>query len=237
MHRFYAPEVGTTGDAAPLPADEAQHGLRVLRLRVGAEVRVFDGRGREFDAVVESVTRRDVVVRLGAPAVAAPEPSSRVTIAQALLKGDKFDDVVRDVTMMGAAAIQPILTTHAEVRQAGSARIERWRRVAVSSAKQCGRAVVPEILVPMDLPHALGALPGPLILLAEPATGTASHGPPGSTASATLLCGPEGGWSGDELTRATDAGAVFWRLGGRTIRADAVAAIALAVLLHQWQAL
>lgn len=237
MHRFYVPVLGGTGDAAPLPADEAQHLLRVLRLGVGAPLRVFDGRGREFDALVESLTRRDVIVRLGPAASPAPEPSVSVTVAQALLKGDKFDGVVRDLTMLGVAAIQPIVTTHADVRQAGGARVERWRRVAVSSAKQCGRAVVPEIGTPADLRDALTALPAPLILLAEPAAGTTPIGLPGAAPHATLLCGPEGGWSGEDLARLRDAGVSAWRLGGRTIRADAIAAIALAVLLHDWQSL
>lgn len=237
MHRFFVPGLGNSGDAAPLPPDEAQHLLRVLRLGVGAPLRVFDGHGHEFDAVVESLTRRDVIVRLGSPASPAPEAGVRVTVAQALLKGDKFDDVVRDLTMLGVAAVQPIVTAHTDVRQAGDARVERWRRVAVSSAKQCGRAVVPEIHAPLDLTRAVDRLPAPLILLAEPGAGTTAGSLPATALTATLVCGPEGGWSSDELTRLRGAGAVAWRLGGRTIRADAIAPIALALLLHDWQAL
>ena len=123
------------GSAAPLPPDEAQHLIRVLRLSIGETVRVFDGRGREHLATVEAMTKSDAIVRLGEAAAPAPESPVAITLAMALLKADKFDEVVRDATMLGVSRIQPIATTRTEVPAARTSRVDRWRRIAVSSAE------------------------------------------------------------------------------------------------------
>jgi 16S rRNA (uracil1498-N3)-methyltransferase len=244
--RFFAPGAGQTGDITDLPGDEAQHLTRVLRLKSGAPVRIFNGRGAEFDAVVEAVTKSRASVAVGPARAAAPEPRVAVTLAQAVLKGDKMDDVVRDAVMMGAAAIQPIVTTRSEVTLATvsrSGRVERWERVAIAAAKQSGRATVPAILEPRafpDLMAALGhlALPGPGLMLVEPsaASGTLMLGdmtdpPPRET---TIVIGPEGGWDAEELERGAAACRLI-TLGGRTIRADAMAIVALSALFAHWR--
>ena len=97
-----------------LPRDEGEHLTRVLRLAVGDAVQVFDGRGHEFAAQVASVVRRDVRVRLLSRVEPAAEPRVVLTLVQAVLKGDKMDDIVRDAVMLGVTAIQPIVTRRAE---------------------------------------------------------------------------------------------------------------------------
>jgi hypothetical protein len=140
VHRFYAPDIGPAGTAAPLPAEEAQHLIRVLRLSLGENIRVFDGRGREHAATVEALTKTEAIVRLGEAVPAAAESPVTITLAMALLKADKFDEVVRDATMLGVGRVQPIATSRTEVPAARTSRVDRWRRIAVSSAKQCGGA-------------------------------------------------------------------------------------------------
>ena len=249
--RFFAPGVDQPGDITDLPRDEAQHLTRVLRLKAGAPVRIFNGRGKEFDALVESVTKTRATVTVGPAHAPAPEPRVAVTLAQAVLKGDKMDDVVRDAVMMGAAAILPIVTTRSEVTLATvsrSGRVERWERVAIAAAKQSGRATVPAILEPRtlsDLVGALGhaalsgpALPGPGLMLVEPSAargaltlGEMTDPPPRET---TLVIGPEGGWDAEELERGASACRLV-TLGGRTIRADAMALVAFAALFAHWR--
>src|SRR5437762_14331558 len=144
--RFHAPDAHAPGDVVVLPAEEAEHLMRVLRLKAGDPLRVFNGRGGEFDAIVEQAGKRGVRVQLRGARQPAPEPRVAITLAQAVLRGDKMDDVVRDATMLGVAAIQPVITARTEVSRASVARgnrRERWERVAVSSVKQCGRATVP----------------------------------------------------------------------------------------------
>lgn len=240
MHRFYAPGLPREGGSVVLSADESRHLSQVLRLGPGAAVRVFDGRGREHDARVESAAQSRAALRLGAPASPAPETAVRVTLAAALLKGDHFDAVVRDATMLGAAAIQPLVTARTEVPAARAGRLgrlDRWRRVSVGAAKQSGRAVVPDIAAPAALAEALAALPRPLIALAEPASGAGTGRIPAAPPEATVLVGPEGGWAPDEVAALERSGAVLLQLGGRTLRADAAPLVALAVLLHEWGAL
>ena len=111
---------------------------------------MFDGRGREFRAQVEAAARGRVRVELLEPIVPAPEMRVPLTLVQAVLKGDKMDAVVRDATMMGVAAIEPIITSRT-IGRGCRATTTRWGRVAVASAKQCRRAVVPAIAEACDL--------------------------------------------------------------------------------------
>ena len=213
----------------------------MLRLSAGDRVRVFNGRGAEFDAVVDAANREGVRLEIGAPCSSAPEPRVSITLAQAILKGDKMDDVVRDAVMIGVAAIQPILTTRSEISMAALSRgqrRERWERVAVSSAKQCGRAVVPAILEPQSFatPSSL-RLPSPVFILVEPgmASGVAlSDLDATSPREATLVVGPEGGWTREEAQAASTMGTLL-TLGGRTLRADAMALVALSALFTHWR--
>src|SRR5262249_60069620 len=128
------------------------------------------------DARVEQADKDGVRVRLEGFATPAPESRVAITLAQAVLKGDKMDDVVRDATMMGAAEIQPIITARTEVTRASlvrGRRRERWERIAVSSVKQCGRATVPRILEPIGFDELVDSLskmllPLPGLMLVAP---------------------------------------------------------------------
>ena len=241
------PDVERAGEVVDLPPEEAEHLVRVLRLTAGAAVRVFNGRGGEFDAVVDTATKSGVQVRVQARRDAQPEVDVDVTLAQAVLKGDKMDEVVRDAVMMGVRAIRPILTTRSEVALASlrrSHRQERWQRISVSSAKQCGRAVVPVVHEPCTFEQALASLGGAGsphggLMLVEPSAtasvvsvGEVGAKPPG----VTVLIGPEGGWTPDEIT----LGAGMCRLvtlGTRTLRADTMGLVAVTALLTHWREL
>lgn len=243
LPRLYVPTLAAGERTVRLPDDEAGHVRRVLRARPGAAVRLFDGRGREVEARVTLVERDRVIVEVGDAIAAVSEWRVRITLLQALLKGDKLDDVIRDAVMLGAAVIQPTVTARTELQgraSPGTGRVERWQRVAVASAKQCGRAVVPAVLAPRTLGEALAAAPedAEKLVLVEP---SAAAGEPGSglTAvaprSALVLVGPEGGWAEEELVLVREAGCVPVSLGPRTLRADAAGAVALSVLQYVWR--
>jgi len=246
--RFHAPAAERTDDVVELPHDEARHLIRVLRLKVGATIRVFNGRGSEFDAVVAAVSKDGARIRIGAGRDTVPEACVLVTLAQAVLKGDKMDDVVRDAVMMGVAAIQPLVATRSEVALAAlerGHRWERWQRIAVSSAKQCGRAVVPAVLEPRtfkDLSVSLAemTLSGPGLMFVEPSASTDALSigdlDEASPRETTVLIGPEGGWAAEEI----EGGATACRLvtlGARTLRADAMALVVLTALFTRWREL
>jgi 16S rRNA (uracil1498-N3)-methyltransferase len=240
--RFYASDAQSEGELVTLPEDEAQHLSRVLRLSVGARVRVFNGRGAEFEAVVEHVARDGARLRVGEPRDPAPEPRVAVTLAQAVLKGDKMDDVVRDAVMIGAAAIQPIVTARSEVSLAAlerSHRRDRWARIAVSSAKQCGRAIVPPVFAPTTFDRLVATLErSKALMLVEPRAGqdalTVGAVPVDPPSATTILIGPEGGWNDEELQLGS-AASLLVTLGERTLRADAMALVAMAALFTAWK--
>jgi 16S rRNA (uracil1498-N3)-methyltransferase len=242
--RFFAPAAGVTGDRILLPVDEAEHLTRVLRLSSGDRIRVFNGRGAEFEAVVDAADRSGVRLTIGASCPSAPEPRVAVTLVQSVLKGDKMDDVVRDAVMIGVAAIQPIITARSEISASSltrSRKRERWERIAVSSAKQCGRAVVPTIAEPRQFvlsdPTPGAVFPDPVYILVEPnsSAGTALASLDGTKVPdrATLIVGPEGGWTPEEVESAAAVGTLV-TLGKRTLRADAMALVALSAMFTRW---
>jgi 16S rRNA (uracil1498-N3)-methyltransferase len=248
LPRCFAPSLSGDSSNVMLPADEAAHLLRVLRIGVGDAVLVFNGRGLECLARVSRTTKSVVDLSIGERVVPAPETQVAVTLAQALLKTDKFDAIVRDATMLGVVAIRPLVTACVDVPEAAvrdGRRLDRWQRVAIASAKQCGRAVVPTLHAVASLADGLAADHSTVrILLAEPPAGVSGDrvsrdsvevlrtgAPP---ASALVLVGPEGGWSGDELEQARASGCRIVTLGNRTLRADAAPLITLAVLQYVW---
>lgn len=233
--RFYAPDLDPAARVTRLPADEANHLTRVLRLGAGDEVAVFDGRGHEFRAKVTAAAREVVDLELLDRIDPAPEPRVPLTLVQAVLKGDKMDEVVRDATMMGVTAIEPVITARTIARQSGR-ETERWSRVAVSSAKQCRRATVPPIAAARPFEEWLTTQAHGLpLILVEPsaAAGDESslrlleHHAAGSIA---LIVGPEGGWTPEERAQAVSGACVPVTLGGLTLRADAIPIAALAVV-------
>lgn len=228
-----------------LPPDEAHHLAHVLRLGPGADVRVFNGAGDEWSATVTTIGRGLVTLALIAPVPSIPEPSVRVTLAVGVLKGDQMDTVVRDATALGVSAITPLASANVTVPSRawkGDAAIDRWRRIAIASAKQCGRAVVPAILEPLSFEMlvqtiAAARLHGPALILVEPgaSSGTIALGDldPAAPREATLVIGPEGGWTGEEI-HAVAGLCRLLTLGDRTIRADAMAVVAIAALFARW---
>jgi len=242
--RFYVPALAPDLPRVALPEEEAHHLAHVCRLAVGDPVRLFDGRGLEVLARVADVGRRTVVAEVVRPVTARPEPAVRVTVLLGVLRADRMDDAVRDATMLGVAEIRPVRSAHTAVpvrAVSGDRPVARWHRVAVSGAKQCGRAVVPAIAAVASWSDALGAaLPAVRLLLVEPSAGVAGRAvledlaEAARAGGAALAIGPEGGWEPDEIALAEAAGFQAWSLGALTLRADAVPVAALAVLHYAW---
>jgi len=239
--RFHVPGLDLDDPLIALPGEEAHHLHKVLRLGVGAAVRVFDGRGGEWDAEVVESGSRAVRVRRGAPVASAPEAAVAITLAVALLKGDKLDEVVRDAVMLGVQAIRPFTSAHTEARGAARARSGRgrWARIALASTKQCGRAVLPVVHEVAPLEAVLAAPDGQGIVLAEPVAAHAARrladlGAAPAPSAATLMVGPEGGWHPGEVDAATRQGWTILTLGPRTLRADAAPIVALTAVMAAW---
>jgi 16S rRNA (uracil1498-N3)-methyltransferase len=243
LPRFLVPSLDPDASEAVLPADEAHHLTRVLRLQAGDDISVFDGQGHERRARVASIGRAAVTVTLLECVTPTAVPPVPVLLVQSVLKGDAMDDVVRDAVMAGVDAIQPVVSARTTVNRA---RLEpaggRWRRIAHASSKQCGRATLPRVHEPVDFEAwLLAAGRGDAFLLVEPSMAdeqrvtvrTLAHQPVPATAS--LLVGPEGGWTEEEVRQARAAGCTPLSLGPMTLRSAAVPLAALAALLAIWQ--
>lgn len=258
--RFYAPPRSFAPDGArvSLSPEESRHLRDVLRLRAGEEAYVFDGEGREFACVVEAAGGRGtnaaatLEVR-GRIEPQSPESPLRLTLAVALLKGEKFDTVVQKATELGAWRIVPVETKRADVRlrdEGDAARkVERWQRLALEAAKQSGRALVPTIGKPAALVSFIeddsmkpasfvegGSAEGELRVLFAERGGVGLDSVLASVgarpASALALVGPEGGWEDEEIALARSNGWAVVTLGGRTLRAETAAITATALLQH-----
>lgn len=249
--RFYVPGLDAAAASVPVPDDEAEHLVRVLRLGIGAEIEVLDGRGGLWRAEVVAAGKRSASVRAIEPVAPAPEIGLPIDVVISVLKADKMDDVVRDAVMLGATGIRPVVSDRSEITLSNvekSQRVARWQRIAVSSAKQCGRAFVPVVSAACTFAAYLAA---PVIdarfICVEPLANLV--GPPFTggrvlpvqqiprPAAAHVIVGPEGGWTAAELAAALSAGAVPISLGGRTLRADAAPLVALTALLTTWSEL
>lgn len=244
LPRFYAPDLDPDMARVTLPRDEARHLTRVLRLGAGAEVAVFDGRGVEFRAEVEAAVRDIASLRLIAPLPVPPSPAVQVVVVQAVLKGQSMDDAVRDATMMGAEAVEPILTAHTDVKTSFAKRpetVERWRRVALSAVKQSRRATLPAIAAPRAFDEWVSSPSGALkLIFVEPSADLAARGLKSLLehhvpARAEVLLGPEGGWADVELEGAVRNGCIPVTIGPLTLRAESMAVAALAALAVIWE--
>ena len=237
--RLYCPNLRVSDSRVSVTGDDAHRLRQVLRLEPGAAIRLFDGRGHEWVGRIATVSKHAVEVSELETIDPVSEPRVRVTLACGVLKGDQMDAVVRDATMMGVAAIVPLRTAHVTVPprawQSGAAR-DRWQRVAIASATQCRRAVVPEVKPVTDYEAALREPADQRLICVEPgvpaAAGKWEPGP--APASLQLLIGPEGGWAEDEVARALAAGARALSLGPRTLRAETAPIVALTIVAAAW---
>ena len=241
--QFFVPDLDPAKPRVALPLAEAHHLARVLRLPAGAEVVVFDGRGTAFNARVASTGRGTVMVTLGDAVAEPPGPAVSLTLVQSVLKGESMDAVVRDCTMVGVESVQPVLSDRTSVKASVLTKaVDRWRRIALASTKQCGRLRLPDIrrVMPFD-GWVAGEGSAAAFVLVEPSLTAAdtitlrdlAHRP--SPSSATLVVGPEGGWTQEECNRALAAGCVPLSLGRLTLRAESVPLTAAAALLAIWE--
>jgi 16S rRNA (uracil1498-N3)-methyltransferase len=242
--RFYAPPNAFTADkVVTLGADESQHLRNVLRLQTGDEVYVFDGAGREFRGKIERFSRIATSIHIAEEvAPAAAESPLKLTLAVALLKGEKFDLVIQKLTELGVNCIVPIMTKRADVRirnnDDADRKLTRWRRIVMEATKQCGRAHLMSITSPITFAEfvASSRAEGERFMFAERGGAKLKtvEANQETSAQVTALVGSEGGWTDDELDQARDGGWQIVTLGGRIMRAETAAITCAALLQHRF---
>jgi 16S rRNA (uracil1498-N3)-methyltransferase len=222
LHRFFVEPAEMAGDRFPLPVSIERQVRAVLRLRDGDRLVLLPNDGAEAICRLEGGA---CVVEERRPA--AGEPNHRLTVVQAMLKGDALEQVVQHATEVGVAAFQLVVTDRSIVRDIPPRRLERMRTIAREAAEQSERGRIPEVMGPVPLAEALA--PGS-VLLFERSEGDrlGQLDPP-----ASILIGPEGGYTPSEVQAAVDAGVTVAGLGPRILRSETVAAVAAALILSR----
>ncbi|MDQ8023562.1 MAG: 16S rRNA (uracil(1498)-N(3))-methyltransferase [Moraxellaceae bacterium] len=239
--RFHCPVTVAVGTEMPLPDEAAHHAARVLRLAEGDAVVLFDGAGGEYAARLVRVGR-EVWVRVESQSVADRESPLVVSLVQGLAVADKMDWIVQKATELGVAAVHPVAAARSVMKLAGDRadkRVAHWQGVAVAACEQSGRNRLPAVAPVRSLGQWLadwklaagqdgqcwvldpqGAIPLPR--MAKP------------VGAVSLLIGPEGGWTEQELVAIRAAGAQAVTLGPRILRTETAGLAALAAMQALW---
>lgn len=237
MPRFYCPFTLAGQVQVRLAPDQARRAAKVLRLKPGAEVELFDGSGGEYAASINMLNRDGVLVDVGRYSPIEREATLDLTLAQGLASGDKMDDILQKAVQLGVRRFQPLATRKSVVRltdERGTRRAQHWRQVVISACEQCGRNRLAEVLAIEDIGQWLAQIPvgTKLLLSAAAAMPLASLARPAD--AVIVLIGPEGGLSDEETRAALDAGFQPVRLGPRVLRTEAAGLAALAAMQALW---
>lgn len=234
--RLFCEHPLSDGARVRLDKGQSHHFLHVLRLKPGADLLLFDGRGGEYPARLSLAGKGQAVVEVGTRQAVARESIMRVCLGQALSRGERMDYTLQKAVELGVTEIQPLASERSQKidpsRQ--QKKLQHWQAVVVSAAEQCGRDRVPIVHAPRLLMDWITSLPlGPLKLMLDPAARQGLR-PLGHTHDVVLLSGPEGGFSETEVDTARQSGFTGIRLGPRVLRTETAAIAAIAALQTLW---
>lgn len=225
MRRFFATDFAN--DKIMLNVDETRHLRDVLRLKIGEKVQVFDGLGKEFLCEIETIEKKQTILRIIEEILPkSPESDLDLTLGVAILKGEKFDLIVQKAVELGVTKLTPILTKRCGAK---SIRRERLERIILEATKQCGRAKLLQIAETEEFSKFIEKANGTKILFSERLGKSFSSIK--SSKKIVALIGSEGGWEDSEIELAREKGFQIITLGGRILRAE-TAVISIATLLQ-----
>ena len=212
---------------------QSHHLVRVLRIRAGETVEVFDGTGRVWRAIVSKAGADACTVERGSLACEEAPPEPQIHLAAALLRSDPMDRLLRQATELGASRFWPLTTERTQMaRNRAEARYDHWRRVIIGACEQSRRAHLPGLNGILRFDEFIGAVePRQALLLHPEAQSLHRQLQPRQT---TVLVGPEGGWTDNEVGRARDRGIEAFSLGSGILRAETAPLAAIAAIRHAW---
>jgi 16S rRNA (uracil1498-N3)-methyltransferase len=236
MRRFYLPEIDSESGRAALTGTEHHHARNVLRLEMGEEISVLDGRGREFVCRIESMDKKiaDLAI-IREIRAAAPESPLDLTLAAVAIPGEKYDLVIQKAAELGVTTFVPLTSARCELKLKEITRkYDRWQRIILDASKQCGRAKLMDLQEPRPILNYLASIPidGDSFFFSE-RDGEAFPSEL-NTHGITAVVGPKGGWDTSEIDAAKAAGFRIVTLGGRILRAETAAISLTAILQHRF---
>jgi len=241
LTRIYFPGELEPGRSCTLPPAQAHHALRVLRLKTGESVILFNGDGAEYAAVVVAASRDRFALDVTGREVMDREAPFAVTLAQAVSSGERMDYTIQKTVELGVAAIQPLEARRGVVRlsaERAERRVAHWQAVAIAACEQCGRNRVPRVLPLIQLDEFLTGRAvqqeGGRRVLLSPRSARGLRDLDRPAGAVVMLAGPEGGFSPEEERAAVQAGFLAVRLGPRVLRTETAAVAALAAMQALW---
>jgi len=242
--RFYHPAEMSIGQLVELSLENKHHATRVLRLKKGNPIILFNGRGGEFSGHIDHITRSSTIACIEAYHDEECESSLHIELAQALCVNEKMDWIVQKAVELGAACIQPVMTARSIVHlsdERSSKRLQHWHKIVIAACEQCGRNRLPEILPLITLPEWLSRKKTNysskdlhLVLSTTTTQSLRNIAAPSAHANVALVIGPEGGFTEDEEAAIFHAGFLPLRLGQRVMRTETAALAAIAALQAVW---
>ena len=238
MRRFFVPSGCVRGGEVSLGAEFAHRLGRVLRLRPGDRVVLSDGAGREYEAELTALSARGVTGRVVGERPVLPEPAVELALYQALIRANRFELVLEKGTEVGVSRFVPVVSGRSQVRpERDPGRADRWRRLVVEAAEQCGRGRPPAVDPPLPFAEALAGAPGLLLIPWEGersrGLGAFLPGLPERPRTVSLFIGPEGGFDPAEVELARGRGAALVSLGPRVLRSETAGIVAAALVMHE----
>ncbi len=234
--RFFVPDGTLKARKITLSGDLAHRLARVLRLRRGDKVVLTEGGEREFEVELTGVSANAVTGVVTGDRPSPPEPAIEVVLYQSLIRPNRFDIAIEKGTELGVARFVPVINARSQIDEASQGRAERWGRLVVEAAEQCGRGRLPALDPPLSFEEALAGAPGALIVPyeAERANRLADYlrALPERPQTVSLFIGPEGGYSDEEIALARDSGAALVTLGRQVLRSETAGVVAAAIVLH-----
>lgn len=231
MHRFIVRASLLKEDAVALEGAHARQIALVLRMKPGDEITLVAG-GSEARAVIETVEPGHVLARIHERGGASTESRVAVTLALPLLRGDRSEEVVEAATQLGVARILPFVSSRSVVKAIGDAKRDRWERIARESAETARRGQAPAIGTVRTWDELVAALPRPILVAWEGEHDTRLRDAvPREVTELSLVIGPEGGLSEEEIAVARASEAIVVSLGPRNLRAETAAIAAVAIVM------
>jgi len=227
-----------SGEITTITGQAAQHVMQVLRLRPGAGIRIFNGHGPEWDAVLLEGRRSEIRLEVGAIVETIAESSLALTLAQGIARNDRMDFILQKSVELGVSRIQPLWMQRCQAHirsERLEKRLRHWQGVIISACEQCGRSTLPELCYPEDFTAWIGRQgTSPLGLMLQPDSTQVLNDLPAPEGDIVILVGPEGGLNREEQRLAAASGFRGIRLGQRILRTETAALSALASIHALW---
>lgn len=244
LPRFYCNEQITLNQPFELPDNVRHHAVRVLRLKQGDSLILFNGQGGEFFSEIIAINKNTSTIKILQYNDYERDSPLTIELAQAICANDKMDWIIQKSVEMGVSRIQPVTTTRSVIKlssERAAKRLQHWQQIAIAACEQCGRNRVPDVLPPLSLPHWLGEIKNHalsthtnLLLLPTAEKKLSELTPNPNNAACTLLIGPEGGFTPEEERAALHAHFEPILVGKRILRTETAALATIAAMQTLW---